>query len=212
VNRSVFIGAEAGNNETGTEKLYIENSNSSSPLIYGQFDNDKLGINTSQVGSRTLTVGGDTYTDSLATEKIIFGDGTSLTTATASPWSEGSTLSYHGQVAIDTTYVPAGYSLSVNGDVIAEQVDVLLSGTWPDYVFGPAYELQPLPSVAAFIDKNGHLPNMPSAKEMTDKGVIDLQEMNLKLLEKVEELTLHLIQQNRRIEELEQVVSQYEDH
>lgn len=173
---SIFLGYQAGNNEASpSNKLYIENSNSSTPLIYGKFDTDQLGINTTAVGDYTLSVGGNTQTDTLHAEVIV----------------------------IDTTYVPSGYSLAVNGDVIAEQVDVVLSSSWPDYVFDENYELLSLEETASFIDANHHLPGVKSEAEMEEEGKMDLAAMNLKLLEKVEELTLHLIQQNERVKKLE---------
>jgi hypothetical protein len=66
-----------------------------------------------------------------------------------------------------------------------------VSAQIPDYVFSPDYELQPLEEVEAYAKANRHLPQFPSAQEMSEKGV-DITEMNLKLLRSVEELTLHM--------------------
>ena len=88
------------------------------------------------------------------------------------------------------------------GDVIAERVVVKLQANWPDYVFSPDYHRVSLPEVERYIIQNNHLPNVPSAKEVADKG-IDVGAMNTKLMEKVEELTLYLIEQNKRMEALE---------
>lgn len=71
--------------------------------------------------------------------------------------------------------------------------------TWADYVFEKDYKLMPLNEVARFIETNKHLPNVPSEKEMLEKGS-DVSEMNRILMEKVEELTLYLIQQNDMIQ------------
>ena len=60
-----------------------------------------------------------------------------------------------------------------------------------------------LKQVEEFIEENGHLPNVPSAQELTEEG-LDLYEMNKILMEKVEELTLYIIEQNKKIEELEE--------
>jgi hypothetical protein len=73
--------------------------------------------------------------------------------------------------------------------------------TAPDYVFHKDYKLKPLPEVKQFIEKNGHLPGVPSASAMEKKGSVNLVEMNMTLLKKVEELTLHLIEQDRKINE-----------
>jgi hypothetical protein len=74
--------------------------------------------------------------------------------------------------------------------------------TWPDYVFDENYQLRTLEETEKFILKNGHLPNVPKAEEVEEEGQ-DLGEMNKVLMEKVEELTLYLIEQNKRIKALE---------
>ena len=102
-----------------------------------------------------------------------------------------------GNVGIGTTDTK-GYKLAVAGEMIAERVVVKLTGTWPDYVFNKKYDLRPLEQVEQFINQNSHLLEVPSAQEITDKG-IDVGAMNAKLLQKVEELTLYLIEQNKEI-------------
>ena len=77
--------------------------------------------------------------------------------------------------------------------------------TWPDYVFEKNYTLPTLKAIEHYIQENGHLPNVPSAAEVTQNG-LDLGEMNKILLQKVEELTLHLIDQDKRIAELEKAL------
>lgn len=72
----------------------------------------------------------------------------------------------------------------------------------PDYVFAPDYKLSPLAEVEAYTQENQHLPDVPSAAEI-EKGGLDLAKMNLALLRKVEELTLHAISQEKRIQSLE---------
>lgn len=91
------------------------------------------------------------------------------------------------------------YRLSVKGKVRAEEVKVY--NTWADYVFASNYDLKPLAKVEEYIAQNGHLPNVPSAKEITEKG-LELGEMAKIQQEKIEELTLYLIEQNKEIEEL----------
>ncbi|MFH7012561.1 hypothetical protein ACHRV5_11865 [Flavobacterium sp. FlaQc-52] len=91
------------------------------------------------------------------------------------------------------------YKLSVKGKIRAEEVKVY--NTWADYVFNPSYKLPSLSEVETFITRNGHLPNVPSAKEITENG-LELGEMTKIQQEKIEELTLYLIQQNKEIEKL----------
>ena len=71
-----------------------------------------------------------------------------------------------------------------------------------DFVFNDDYQLRPLSEVNAFIETNGHLPEIPSAAEVKENGM-SLVEMQVKLLQKIEELTLYMIEQQKRIEELE---------
>lgn len=95
-----------------------------------------------------------------------------------------------------------GYKLAVNGSAIFTKVKVKSYSAWPDFVFHEDYRLQPLPQLEQFIKTNKHLPEMPSAEEVEKEGQ-DLAEINRKLLQKVEELTLYIIAQNKKNEELE---------
>jgi hypothetical protein len=94
-------------------------------------------------------------------------------------------------------------SLDVNGEITSKKVRVTQAGAgWPDYVFHDDYHLSPLSELAAYIKANKHLPDVPSAQEVERSGV-DVGEMNKILLQKIEELTLHLLEQQKRIEQLE---------
>ncbi|WP_276373032.1 hypothetical protein [Chryseolinea sp. H1M3-3] len=104
-----------------------------------------------------------------------------------------------GNVGIGTTD-PRGYKLAVAGKAIAEEIVVKLQGNWPDYVFEKNYNLRPLADVENYINQNRHLPEVPAAKEVEANGV-NLGEMNMLLLKKVEELTLYLLQQDKTIKD-----------
>jgi hypothetical protein len=93
--------------------------------------------------------------------------------------------------------------LKVYGTAYAREVNVTLSIPGPDYVFQKNYDLLSLTQLETYINQNKHLPEVPSAKEMEKDG-LNLKEMNLILLKKVEELTLHLIEQSKRTESLQQ--------
>lgn len=82
--------------------------------------------------------------------------------------------------------------LAVNGNIRAREIRVD-NGTWPDYVFSESYHLPTLADIEKHIQKNGHLPGIPSAKEVKDNG-FEVGDMNARLLQKIEELTLHLIE------------------
>ncbi len=118
--------------------------------------------------------------------------------------TSGNVISYTaGNVGIGTT--SPDEALTVKGKIHTEEVRVDLSVPAPDYVFKKEYKLLSLSEIQAHIDTYGHLPNVPSAKEMETKGV-ELGTMEMKLLEKIEELTLYLLQQNQQIEELRKQV------
>lgn len=95
----------------------------------------------------------------------------------------------------------ANYKLFVKGGILTEEVRVNLMSAWADYVFAPDYQLKPLAEVETFIKENGHLPNVPSAAKVAEEG-LELGEIAKVQQEKIEELTLYLIEQNKKIEEL----------
>jgi hypothetical protein len=100
----------------------------------------------------------------------------------------------------------SGYILSINGKVISEEVRVELDGDWPDYVFDKTYLLTPLQQLEKFILTEKHLPNIPAASQVVKEG-FDLGDMNRRLLEKIEELTLYIIQQEKKLNSLQQQVN-----
>lgn len=106
----------------------------------------------------------------------------------------------NGTVGIGTNDTK-GYKFAVNGSAIFTSAVVKLYGNWPDYVFKKEYQLPSLESVDHFIKDKGHLPGLPSAHEISENG-INLGEMNKKLLEKIEELTLYVIELKKENEEI----------
>lgn len=158
--QNIFIGNEAGYNEAGSDKLYIDNSNISNPLIWGDFAANQLKLN-GKVGIGTVT----TFPTMAGTVNV------------------------------------SGYSLFVTGGILADEVRVNLSsgGTWADYVFHKDYDLKPLAEVEKFIADNGHLPNVPSAQQVKENGIA-LGEMAKIQQEKIEELTLYIIELNKKLE------------
>jgi len=120
-------------------------------------------------------------------------------------------ISKDGQVVIgDVNTVPytnnaPTYKLYVQTGILTEKVKVALSndpyGNWSDFVFDDDYELRSLNEVESYIKENKHLPEIPSAEEVCREG-LDLAKMDAKLLQKIEELTLYIIQQQKEIDEL----------
>ena len=112
---------------------------------------------------------------------------------------EGLFINATGNVSIGTTNATS--KLAVNGNIRAKEIKVE-NTNWPDFVFAKSYVLPTLQETEQHINEKGHLPGIPSATEVKANGV-DLGEMNAKLLQKIEELTLHILEQNKRIQKLE---------
>ncbi|ELR68767.1 hypothetical protein C900_05863 [Fulvivirga imtechensis AK7] len=104
---------------------------------------------------------------------------------------------FKGSMGIGTENI-GSFKLAVEGKIGAREVQVTSVSPWPDYVFKEGYKLTPLEELEIHLKKNKHLPGIPTAKEVEENGV-NLGEMNAKLLEKVEELTLYLIEIKKRI-------------
>lgn len=94
------------------------------------------------------------------------------------------------------------HKLFVTGGITTEEVKVKIKTTWSDYVFNSDYSLMNLTNLELFIMQNGHLPEVPDQKNVSENG-IELGAMNALLLKKIEELTLYIIEQDKRIKSLE---------
>ncbi len=108
-------------------------------------------------------------------------------------------ISQYGHVGIGTTDTK-GFKLGVNGKIAATEVKVATYSNWADFVFNKDYKLPTLQEVEQHIKDNGHLKDIPDAKKVKKDGFY-LAEMNAKLLQKIEELTLYTIEQNKTLEE-----------
>lgn len=158
---NIGIGPEAGYSETGSDKLYIANSNTTLPLIYGDFSAKFISIG--DVGVAGDPVATAAKRNSLASQ----------------------------------------YGLLVQKGILTEKIKVATMTTtdWADYVFENDYKVMPLEAVEAFVKENKHLPNVPTTAEMMSSGN-DLMKTDAKLLEKIEELTLYMIEMNKEIKAL----------
>jgi len=104
-----------------------------------------------------------------------------------------------GNVGIGTTNPK--YLLSVKGKIGVGEIVVEDVSQWADFVFNSDYRLMPLAEVESFIQENNHLPDVPSETEVKEKG-INVAEMNAKLLQKIEELTLYMIEMKKENDEM----------
>jgi hypothetical protein len=116
-------------------------------------------------------------------------------------------LDANGNLGIGTGTTTLGkYKLTVEGAIGARKLQIT-QAAWADFVFSPGYELPNLYEVDRYVKEHRHLPEIPSEKEVKANG-IDVAEMNMRLLQKVEELTLYLIEQQKAIDELKKMIQQ----
>ena len=109
----------------------------------------------------------------------------------------------NGSVCIGLTTIPGDYKLAVKGNIITEKIKTRLHASgWPDFVFQEGYKLLSLEEIEQFIKQHKHLPEVPSAEEVGKNG-LDLGDNQALLLKKIEELTLHMIEMNKKIENLQ---------
>lgn len=133
-----------------------------------------------------------------------YGVGNSSSGLVIAPWAHsasGMRIDAAGNVSIQTTY--DGEALNVNGTIWATEVKVCLSGC--DFVFEKGYNLMPINDLQTYLQLNHHLPGIASAQEM-ESDKVELGKLNSSLLQKVEELTLYIIQQQKQIDELNKKV------
>jgi hypothetical protein len=179
---------------------------------YGGFG---LGLATTARGVRSLAIGTGTKTGASAIQSIVIGAGALMVNNIPNSLmigfnsnipsifvSNSSGAGTSGAVAIGDTYIPVGYKLAVNGKIICEEVSVKLRTSWPDYVFSNNYKLMSLNDLENYININKHLPEIPSSNEIEKNG-INTSEIITKLLKSQEELTLYIIEQNKRIESIQ---------
>jgi len=215
---NVFLGYQAGYNEMGSNKLYIDNSNTATPLIYGDFAANKLEIN-GFLRSGLINVAPHNGPIGEGGEIKLEGYGTSYTGWHIDNYdgnlrmfrengNSGDIFIFNkqGKVGIGTHH-PGSFKLAVEGKIGAREIQVTNVNPWPDYVFAKDYDLPSLSEVEAYIQQNQHLPNVPSAKVVAKEG-IELGKMNATLLRKVEELTLYMIQQNKINAQQAQIIEQ----
>jgi hypothetical protein len=187
---------------TPTEKLEVNGNIKAKQSVVLENQNVSAGFRLDQVNSALFI--GDVSDQDISTYLIGYGfdeNANSVIKASDGYISfdiEQSTIMRMegGKVGIGTT--TPDEKLSVNGKIHAKEVRVDLIG-WPDYVFNNDYLLPTIQEVEDHINTNGHLINIPSAKDVEEKGIL-LGEMNAKLLEKIEELTLYTIQQQKELE------------
>ena len=127
---------------------------------------------------------------------------------TGKQWYFGDDITIDGIGNIGIGALTPQAKLDVRGKIIADEVEVKVN-KGADFVFKPDYNLKPLSEVEAFVRENQHLPEVPSEKEMQQNG-LNVNNMQIKLLQKIEELTLYVIQQDKKITEQSDKIAELE--
>lgn len=194
-NGVVSVGTGIPENHDGWEKVFGVKANAHAKVIV-ETNNVISGIWSHYLGYYGAPAGGITGTYSNHPFSIITGATTRLT------------VSNNGYVGIGTTNPTE--ALTVAGKIGAREIKVSTSAG-ADFVFEPDYQLPELAELEKFVKANKHLPEIPTAKQMVENGV-NLGEMNIKLLQKVEELTLHMIEKDKKIDALIKRVESLEEN
>lgn len=169
------------------------------PVIPLYLKSEKVGIGTTTPGAQLHTTGsvrfaGLTNDNSLTRIVVSDADGNLY-------YRDASSLALNGTINSD---------LAVNGTIAAQKMLISQTGRWPDYVFSRQYQLPSLTEVENFINGNNHLPGIPSAAEVKEKG-IDVAVNQAALLKKIEELTLYAIEQEKKLEKQSEEISELKD-
>jgi len=216
---NVFVGDWAGYSQTGSNKLWIKD------LIYGEFDNDLVGINGKLgIGITNPNESLEIFRNSAIQVAAQYGNSNTgsgsgngfivgiETAGNGLIWnrednfirfgtngSERLRIASDGKVGIGTS--TPSYKLDVCGTIRAKEIKVdLESGC--DFVFRNDYNLISLNELEQFVRNHQHLPGIAPEKEMIENGV-NMKEMQMKLLQKIEELTLYTIELNKELENLQ---------
>lgn len=169
-------------------KAYSVN-NSTGNYAFNVFGDGRTQINGTSVTSKYFTVA-DNTSGTPVERFVVYGDG----------------KTYIGIQKPISTGPHANAKLAVDGKILAKEIYVNIHTTvWADYVFDKNYKLMPLKEVEEFIKKNKHLPNVPSAKDLTstDDYNLSIADMQKIQMEKIEEIFLHLIELNKQVKELQ---------
>jgi hypothetical protein len=213
------IPRTAGTTQTITDAQII--SNAKMTIL----DNGAVGIGTTgplerlQVDKGNIKIRGTNNFSATGDQAVLFlGDGNNYIrsvygkgvaiggyTYTAPYYADAINIALGGNVGIGTS-APGNFKLAVEGTIGAREIKVLTTIPFPDFVFRKDYKLMSIYELESYIATNNHLPEIPSAKEIENSNGVALGEMQLKLLQKLEEQTLYIIQLQKQIDELKESV------
>jgi hypothetical protein len=182
------------NNTAPTSKLHVQLGNIQITNSQTAPDITKTGLTLGSLGTSTAAATDYSWIQSSSGPLLLNPmSGNTLTTQTNNYVAIG----YSANRSVSPG---VGYNLLVAGKIMCEELKIKIktAANWPDYVFASDYKLMSVDSLQNYISQNLHLPNVPSAKEVEENGIM-AGEMNGILLKKVEELTLYMIEQNKNI-------------
>lgn len=227
-NSNVERVASFGVSDVSTDLLEITNStvnaNSFIPTIWAHQQSDNRFVmrhfattnSTQDNGTNPIMIFRAELRNSLnltAPNEIYYPWGSTASNVSVRPlfaWENGNTqlmrIAANGNITIGTVLNTVGYKLAVGGKIIAEELKVQLQAQWPDYVFGKEYKLPTLAEVEKQIQEKGHLANVPSACEIEIDG-LEVGNMMRIQQQKIEELTLYIIELNKKLQTLESKIN-----
>jgi hypothetical protein len=185
---------DKGGNLSTTDNVGIGLTNPSSPLEINSSQSDRgllIGTNGKSTKISMFVASGDYGYLNLGGSTILRGN--------------GQNSYFDGKLGIGTTSF-GSHKLAVAGSIGAREIKVESSG-WSDFVFDEDYELRSIEEVEQYIKENGHLSEIPD-QETVEKNGVNLGEMNAKLLQKIEELTLYTIEQNKQLKQQSNVIEE----
>lgn len=210
---NTFLGLHSGySNQSGQSNVFL-GGNAGYSNLTGQ-RNVIVGASagfSGTAGDGNVFLGNNAGSTEMGSNKLYIANSN-----TANPLIKGdftaNQLVFNGKVGVSTSTFPTSvgganvstYTLFVKGGILTEEVRIRTG--WADYVFQPGYQLRDLGSVEKYIKENGHLPNVPSAKTVEDQG-LSLGEIAKIQQEKIEELTLHLIEINKKLTAQEEEIT-----
>ena len=166
----------------------------------GAYSGSSIGVygnSTGTAGSR-YGVYGTSYNNGGTNAYGVYGNASGATNNWAGYFSGGNVY-VANELRVGNTGGATGYDVAVDGKIICEEIKVEDSGSWPDYVFSPDYDLPTLAEVEHMISTENHLPGVPDAATVEEEGIM-LGQMQKLMMEKIEEVVLYTIQQQKEID------------
>lgn len=198
---NTFIGDSSGiQNTTGIGNTYMGafTAQSNTTGVYNVFIGHYSGMYS--LGSRNVFIGHKAgYTDTTGSHHLVIDNTISMDPLIYGEF-DNDLLAIGGRLGVNTQNIPDSVQLAVNGTVVAKE-GIITTDYFPDFVFLPDYKLREIDELKAFISCHGHLPDIPPAKEVESHGM-KVGEMQKLLLQKIEELTLYMIEIQAENEQL----------